>query len=104
MFGSLVRFLRTFPQVPALLMTASLQPCRREALDTAGVDYKLIPGDDDLEGADRYCLEWYEGDKKQSAVPDEYWETVKETLDNGGQVLWVCNTVADGHLHLRPGG
>lgn len=95
MFGSLVRFLRSFPQVPALLMTASLQPCRREALDSAGVDYNLIPGDDNMEGADRYCLEWYEGDKKQSKVPDEYWETVKNTLDNGGKVLWVCNTVAD---------
>ena len=95
MFGSLVRFLQTFPQIPALLMTASLQPSRREALDSAGVDYELIPGDDDMERADRYRLEWYEKDKKQSDVPDKYWEAVKDTLDNGGKVLWVCNTVAD---------
>lgn len=95
MFGSLVRFLQTFPQIPALLMTASLQPSRREALDSAGVDYELIPGDDGMERADRYRLEWYEKDKKQSDVPDKYWEAVKDTLDNGGKVLWVCNTVAD---------
>lgn len=95
MFGSLVRFLQTFPQIPALLMTASLQPSRREALDSAGVDYELIPGDDDMERADRYRLEWYEKDKKQSDVPDKYWKAVKDTLDNGGKVLWVCNTVAD---------
>ena len=95
MFGSLVRFLQTFPQIPALLMTASLQPSRREALALAGVDYELIPGDDDMERADRYRLQWYEKDKKQSDVPDKYWEAVKDTLDNGGKVLWVCNTVAD---------
>ena len=95
MFGSLVRFLQTFPQIPALLMTASLQPSRREALDSAGVNYELIPGDDDMERADRYCLEWYEKGKKQSDIPDKYWEAVKDTLDNGGKVLWVCNTVAD---------
>lgn len=90
MFGSLVRFLQTFPQVPALLMTASLQPSRREALDSAGVDYELIPGDDNMERAARYRLEWCENDD-----PDKYWMAVKNALDNGGKVLWVCNTVAD---------
>ncbi|MCY3772681.1 MAG: CRISPR-associated helicase Cas3' [Gemmatimonadetes bacterium] len=95
MFGSLVRFLRTFPQIPVLLMTASLQPSRREALDAVGVDYELIPGDDNMERAGRYRLEWYEKNKKQSDVSDKYWEAVKDTLDNRGKVLWVCNTVAD---------
>ena len=95
MFGSLVRFLQTLPQIPALLMTASLQPSRREALDAVGVDYELISGDDDKERSDRYLLEWYEKDKKQSDVPDKYWEAVKDTLDSGGKVLWVCNTVTD---------
>ena len=88
MFGSLVRFLQTFPQIPALLMTASLQLSRREALDSAGVDYKLISGDDEVERADRYRMEW-------SDVPDGYWATIEDTLGSGGKVLWVCNTVAD---------
>ena len=52
MFGSLVRFLRAFPNVPALLMTASLQPSRTEALKLAGVDYELISGDDKKEKTD----------------------------------------------------
>ena len=95
MFGSLVRFLQALPQVPALLMTASLQPVRREALKSAGVEYELISGDEKAERAGRYLLEWCEQEKKQSAVPDEYWETVKDALDNGRKVLWVCNTVAD---------
>ena len=95
MFGSLVRFLQAFPQIPALLMTASLQPSRRKALDLADVDYEIVPGEDDKERADRYRLEWYEKDKKESDVSYKYWETVKDTLVNGGKVLWVCNTVAD---------
>ena len=92
MFGSLVRFLRAFPQVPALLMTASLQPSRREALDSACVDYALISGDDETEKAVRYRLKWC---GEHSGVPGDYWETVKNNLDNGGKVLWVCNTVTD---------
>ena len=104
MFGSLVRFLQTFPQIPALLMTASLQPSRREALHSAGVGYELISGDDKAEKADRYRLEWHESNKKQPdaaedkiqrVVPDKYWAAVKNALDKGGKVLWVCNTVAD---------
>ncbi len=95
MFGSLVRFLRALPQVPALLMTASLQPARREALKSAGVEYELISGDEKAEKTGRYLLEWCEQEKKQSAVPDEYWEAAKNMLDNGRKVLWVCNTVAD---------
>ena len=92
MFGSLVRFLRAFPQVPALLMTASLQPLRREVLESAGVHYELVSGDDKAEQAPRYCLEWCEND---TAVPDKYWVVVRNALINGGKVLWVCNTVAD---------
>ena len=102
-FGSLVRFLRAFPNVPALLMTASLQPARREVLKSAGINYELVSGDD-KEEKDRYHLEWCENDKKQSdtaedkiklVIPDKYWIDVKEALDNNDKVLWVCNTVAD---------
>ena len=92
MFGSLVRFLGSFPQVPALLMTASLQPARREALQRAGVSYTPFCGDNKKERADRYCLEWWE---KNTVAPDDYWVAVKNALGDGGKVLWVCNTVAD---------
>ena len=92
MFGTLVRFLWTFPQVPVLLMTASLQPSRREALESAGVNYELVSGDDELEKALRYRLEWCEDD---TTIPDEYWVVVRNALANGDKVLWVCNTVAD---------
>ena len=92
MFGSLVRFLGTFPQVPALLMTASLQPARREALQEARVDFKLFCGDQEKENADRYHVEWCE---KDTAAPDDYWGAVKNALGDGGKVLWVCNTVVD---------
>lgn len=95
MFGSLVRFLQAFPQVPVLLMTASLQPARREALEAAGVDYELIPGEDEMERAGRYRLEWCDTNQRQSDAPDKCWETVRNALDNGGKALWVCNTVAD---------
>ena len=104
MFGSLVRFLQAFPNIPALLMTASLQPSRHKALESAGVDYKLISGDDKKETDGRYRLKWCENDKKQSdatenkikpVVPDRYWAAVKNALDNGSKVLWVCNTVTD---------
>ena len=92
MFGSLIRFLRAFPQTPALLMTASLQPSRREALQAGGVHYRLIGGDTVAEEADRYRLEWCPNGKP---APAEYWEGVAEAIGNDAKTLWVCNTVAD---------
>lgn len=95
MFGSLVRFLKVFPNVPVLLMTASLQPSRREALKKLGVGYELIPGDDEEERKGRYRLEWCEG---QASAPDEWWDDVQDTLvkgKKGEKVLWVCNTVGN---------
>ena len=68
------------------------------------MDYKLISGDDKKETDGRYRLEWCENDKKQSdatenkikpVVPNTYWAAVKNALNNGSKVLWVCNTVAD---------
>ena len=92
MFGSLIRFLQTFPQTPALLMTASLQPSRREALQAAGVESQLIGGDDVAESAPRYRVEW---NANGDVAPAEIWNAVVDTVGNGGRALWVCNTVAD---------
>ena len=94
MFGSLVRFLRAFPEVPALLMTASLLPSRRNALDAAGVNYELIGGDGEMEQQPRYRLEWHELGEGPT-VPSDCWQKVNEALEGGKKALWVCNTVAD---------
>lgn len=92
MFGSLIRFLQAFPQTPALLMTASLQPSRRDALEAAGVECRIIGGDQVAEAASRYWVEWRsDGD----SAPAEYWNEVVKVVASGGKVLWVCNTVAD---------
>ena len=91
MFGSLIRFLKTFPQTPALLMTASLQRFRREALENAGVEYRLIGGNHAVESAFRYCVKWSDVD----SAPDDCWRDVMDVVSNGGKALWVCNTVAD---------
>ena len=91
MFGSLIRFLQAFPQVPALLMTASLQPARREALDGAGVRYRLIGGDEDAERAARYRVEWA---APEATPPVHFWTAAAAVVRERGKVLWVCNTVA----------
>ena len=90
LFGALVRFLWAFPQIPVLLMSASLPKSRLDALQEALGErwQEPIGGDEIEEGRSRYRLEWQE--KK-----DTCWDTVSETLRNKGKVLWVCNTVGD---------
>ena len=90
LFGALVRFLWAFPQIPVLLMSASLPKGRINALREAlGERWQEPIGGDEIEEVrERYRLEWR--DKK-----DACWEAVSETLRNKGKVLWVCNTVGD---------
>ena len=90
LFGALVRFLWAFPQIPVLLMSASLPKGRINALREALGErwQEPIGGDEIEEGRERYRLEWQE--KK-----DDCWDAVSETLRNRGKVLWVCNTVGD---------
>lgn len=88
LFGSLLQFLRRLPGIPVLLMTASLPTHRREILqgicrEIHGVELPIIKGDEGLETLKRY--QFVDGDP---------WERVKETLEDGGKVLWVSNTVA----------
>jgi CRISPR-associated endonuclease/helicase Cas3 len=89
LFGALLRFLDAFRGAPVLLMTASLQPNRRRALEDAvrGTDRELavIEGPSDLERLSRYLLH-----EPVSAPP---WDVVGEALANRGKVLWVANTV-----------
>ncbi len=90
LFGALVRFLWAFPQIPVLLMSASLPQGRLDALREALGErwQEPIGGDEIEEGRERYRLEWQE--KK-----DDCWSAVSETLHDKGKVLWVCNTVGD---------
>jgi CRISPR-associated endonuclease/helicase Cas3 len=100
LFGALLRFLRDLPGLPVLLMTASLPAAREEALLQVVSDLPSIPRPEDLETRPRY--------KKATITDNDPLRLVKETLDTGGKVLWVCNTVgrvldaADRAAEFRP--
>lgn len=90
LFGALLRFLRDLPGLPCLLMTASLPAPREEALRETlkqfrNLDLNPIPGPKDLEELPRY--------HKATAENIDPLAHAKKTLDAGGKVLWVCNTV-----------
>lgn len=90
MFRALLLFLKCFRGVPVLLMTASLPPARLEAikasLSALGEELGIIAGPADLEMIPRYRL--YAG------YTEPPWELIQATLDGGGKVLWVVNTVS----------
>ena len=90
LFGALVRFLWAFPQIPVLLMSASLPKNRLDALREALGDrwQDPIEGDASEEERRRYRLEWQEN-------KGDCWDAVIERFDGNGKVLWVCNTVRD---------
>lgn len=85
LFRALLRFLKDVSGVPVLLMTASLPEDREAALRDVLGRLDPIPGQTDLEQLPRYH-------KRQLADNDPV-EVVRQTLDAGGKVLWVCNTV-----------
>lgn len=91
LFGALMRFLRDLPGLPVLLMTASLPKVRETALrtllkDHRNVDLTPIAGPKELEELPRY---------RNVAVEDnDPVPLIRETINNGGKVLWVCNTVS----------
>jgi CRISPR-associated endonuclease/helicase Cas3 len=96
LFGSLLRFLRTFPGAPVLLMSASIPPGRMEALREVlqGRVGEVIRGDPAMEGYRRYRLE-----PRSSATACR--REVADALRLGKKVLWVCNTVADAIQEAR---
>jgi CRISPR-associated endonuclease/helicase Cas3 len=89
LFGALLRFLGDVPGLPALLMTASLPSAREEALrETLAkrrVELNPIAGPAELEELPRY--------RKAVVNDNDPLPLVRETLNAGGKVLWVCNTV-----------
>lgn len=88
LFAGLCRFLATV-RAPALVMSASLQQHRREALAAAvtGAGRRLaeVPGPADLESLPRYTI--------TTASEEEAVAAVAAMVEQGGKVLWVSNTV-----------
>lgn len=87
MFGALLGFIRHFPGIPLLLMTASLPASREAALQAAvfsvhGVQMEVIGGDAALEKHKRYF---------RSFDPPEV--AILKAVTSGGKVLVVKNTV-----------
>jgi CRISPR-associated endonuclease/helicase Cas3 len=88
LFGTLLRFLTCLPGIPALLMTASLPAARLRALQECvqkrhGQPLAQLDGPPEIEALPRYRL----------VPPQDPMPLVRNTLDQGGKVLWVSNTV-----------
>lgn len=95
LFGTLLRFLQAIRGAPILLMTASLQPSRFEAikrsLDHVGEHVQVVEGPRDIEALPRYVITQVEGFDARARVD--------AALAAGQRVLWVANTV-DGCIEV----
>jgi CRISPR-associated endonuclease/helicase Cas3 len=86
MFGHLLVFLKNFPRLPVLLMTASLPEERKRAIERVRPDLKPIPGPPEFELLKRYLID-------DSSADGDMWQDVEERLRNDEKVLWVRNRV-----------
>lgn len=91
LFGHLLVFLKNFPRLPVLLMTASLPEERRNAIQAVREDLKPIPGPPDRETLPRYVIEYPIGQEVAWNRLRKCVTQLNET--NQGKVLWVCNRV-----------
>jgi CRISPR-associated endonuclease/helicase Cas3 len=91
MFSTLKRFLKEFPSVPVLCMTATLPATRREALiaECKLKPYPETPPADLLDDSTypRYHVEWIDREGARSLALGE--------LESRRRLLWVSNRVAD---------
>lgn len=86
LFGHLLVFLRSFPKLRVLLMTASLPAARLQALCAIRPDLAIVPGPPDLEKIERYHIH-------HPADPTLWRDELDRAVAAGERVLWVCNQV-----------
>lgn len=89
MFGHLLVFLKNFPKLPVLLMTASLPEKKLEAIKKVRPDFtaeNCIEGDRDFAELKRYRI-------REIFDQSEIWQAIKECVAKNGKVLWVRNQV-----------
>jgi CRISPR-associated endonuclease/helicase Cas3 len=91
MYNSLKRFLKEFPTVPVLCMTATLSKERRRVLtNECGLKaYPDTPLEDlkEVAEAPRYVIQWLERDQVDAVVA--------QGIKSRERILWVVNRVAD---------
>ncbi|OLE60341.1 MAG: CRISPR-associated helicase Cas3' [Cyanobacteria bacterium 13_1_40CM_2_61_4] len=89
LFGHLLVFIRNFPRLPILLMTASLPEERLRAIRHARPnleDGHIIEGPLEFENLERYIV-------RARVSVDDVYASIEECVHRGGKVLWVCNRV-----------
>jgi CRISPR-associated endonuclease/helicase Cas3 len=86
MFGHLLVFLKNFPRLPVLLMTASLPEERRRAIAGVRPDLNIVCGPQEFETLERYLFE-------DRATNEQVWQAIDDCLAQNGKVLWVRNRV-----------
>ncbi len=86
MFGHLLMFIKHFPRLPVLLMTASLPQSRVRALQAVRPDLHVEPGPTDYELLERYA---FSPSTDEQTVAD----AIRSCLNENGKVLWVRNRV-----------
>ena len=89
LFGHLLVFLKNFPRLPVLLMTASLPEERLRVIRHARpdlTDRHIIEGPPEFEDLRRYIV-------RDEVTDEEIRSAVEECVSERGKVLWVCNRV-----------
>jgi CRISPR-associated endonuclease/helicase Cas3 len=97
LFGTLLRFLKTFSRSEILLMSASItreqeQAIRQVVEDELGEEITVIHGPQELEELKRYRLQYLPQVSDLETAP-EVWDSILKTLHQGKKVLWVTNSV-----------
>jgi CRISPR-associated endonuclease/helicase Cas3 len=87
MFAALLDFLRTFPQAPVLLMSASVPRGRRDALESVVGRLRTLPRPAEVEDVPRYAL-------KEISDEEHLFAVARAAVDAGKRVLWVRNSVS----------